>query len=459
VGGVGQAQAPGSDSHDTLNSRVIPVVFVPGVMGSRLDMNGAVSDWDPDDSTEMAGWLTVTRRTVMRDISFRKPATVMTGLDSIDVHLGENGIVAVRPLDDIMSRARLIDIALDKITPKPAARGRPSLVKRFYEERGWGTGVWTFYGRFLMDLEESLNPGSHGGELRPVYCVGYDWRQSNKDSGKRLKERIDEILQKHKAAKKIIVVTHSMGGLVTRSALVQGAKDKIQGVVHTVMPSDGAAVAYRRFLTGAREELGETESGLRSILGPTRLHYTVMQSVLRGPVELLPHDAYPEVFLRFHGGITNKFFQKVFDEYARTEPPGIVIPAGTEDDSANFDETFTADDVNNLRARLRESGAFASTIAGQFHPNTILLFGTKRVTDTEFDWTRGKPTPDGSNMVAMCIRTKDGDGTVPRASSFFAASSPIERDDTTDVEHASCFGVPAFRQKVREAVVSLAARE
>jgi pimeloyl-ACP methyl ester carboxylesterase len=386
----------------------------------------------------------------MKDLNFKTAATLMTGLDSVMA-------AGLDPFKEIETRKRLIEIASDALGPGGNARGRRAELQHFFEDRGWGTVVWSFYGTLLMELEERLNPGDHGGEQRPVYAVGYDWRQSNIDSGNALKKRIDQILGAHPAAKKVIVVSHSMGGLVARSAIAQGATDKIQGVAHTVMPADGAVVAYRRFLTGAREELGETEGPLRSILGPNRVHYTVMQSVLRGPVELMPHDAYPEVFLRFHNGINNKFFQKIFDEYARTEPPGVVVPAGTVDESENFKLTITPDDVSNLRSRFKEASQFASKVAGKFHPNTFLLYGRKKVTDTEFDWTRGKATADGANMASMCVRIPDGDGTVPRASAHFALCD-AHRDDSIDVEHATCFSVAAFRTRVKDAIDDLAGR-
>jgi predicted alpha/beta hydrolase family esterase len=56
-------------------------------------------------------------------------------------------------------------------------------------------------------------------------------------------------------AGKVIIVTHSMGGLVARYASqVSGAKDKILGIVHGVIPDLGSPAAYRRMKVGAKQE-------------------------------------------------------------------------------------------------------------------------------------------------------------------------------------------------------------
>jgi hypothetical protein len=400
MGGHAQAHALSSEAKDTLNTRVVPIVMVPGVMGTRLDIAAAGSDWDPDDTLEMAGWLSVSRRRKMRDVNFASPATLLTGLSGFDS--------GNRAGNEIVARARVRQIALDQMDPRPPARASSSAVIEFWEKRGWGELVWSFYGSILLELAQALNAGDGEGELRPVYAVGYDWRQSNKDSAVRLIQRVNEILAAHPLAEQVIIVTHSMGGIVTRSALAQGLEPKVLGVVHTVMPADGAVVAYRRFLTGSRFEYNEPDRGLNQILGPSRLDYGLMQSVLRGPTELLPHEAYPEVFLRLPGGLTN----------------------------------------TNLKERLREAKAFSRSLATRAHPRTFVLFGDGAVTDVEFDWTRGTATADGTGMQPMVIQKNEGDGTVPRQSARFAGSTAALGRAGFPVLHAECFGSAAFRQAV-----------
>ena len=63
----------------------------------------------------------------------------------------------------------------------------------------------------------------------------YDWRQSIDSLGKELAERFED-----DRAKKIHVVAHSMGGLVTRSAVAQGAGKKLGRFVMLGTPNRGS---------------------------------------------------------------------------------------------------------------------------------------------------------------------------------------------------------------------------
>ncbi|HTQ02491.1 MAG TPA: hypothetical protein VMI54_01500 [Polyangiaceae bacterium] len=431
MGTQAHAQAPGADTKDTLDNRVVPIVLVPGVMGTRLKIPGATADWDPDSTLAMGQWVAASRRRNVSDIDFRRAATPLTDVGST-----------------FTSRPRLRQIALDHTNPRPPPRSEQPAVVKFYEGRGWGEVVESFYKDILIGLEETLNPG--GDELRPVYAVGYDWRQSNQDSAKRLSARVQEFIGRHPLAQQAIIVTHSMGGLVTRAALQQGLGSRVLGVIHTVMPADGAVVAYRRFLTGGRSDFGDAPSGLNRIIGATHIEYSLMQSVLRGPTELLPADSYPDTFVRMTGDLTNKFFPDVFGAYEQTTPPGILYKQGdvVTDGLFSSKDTVTATDVDNLRSRFREAKVFTRSIAGVVHPRTFLLFGTNQPNDVEFDFTKGTPTADGSKMNAMVIRKPDGDGTVPAASSRFDAATNVLGRKAFGVTHAECFQFAEFRAAV-----------
>ena len=94
-----------------------------------------------------------------------------------------------------------------------------------------------------------------GDYYYPVWACGYNWLDSNEVAADRLIKRINEVMDWYKKGKywipmgKVIVVTHSMGGLVARRA-AQKAGDNILGVVHSVLPVGGAPVVYRRFRGG-----------------------------------------------------------------------------------------------------------------------------------------------------------------------------------------------------------------
>src|SRR5690349_6675197 len=230
MGVVGQAQPLDSEAHGTNNTKVVPIIFVPGVMGTRLNITGTAFNWDPNDDGEMSGWVVnQRRRELVRRVNAATKADIARDLDSNTNPESPN----VDPGGDINKRSRMKQIASDKLPKNTNSRAFPSQILKFYTDRGFGEVVWSFYGTVLMELVEQLNPGSHGGEIRPVHVFGYDWRKSNADSGAKLKQRIKDVLKEHPSAKQVIIVTHSMGGLVTRAALLQGAEPDVLGVVHT----------------------------------------------------------------------------------------------------------------------------------------------------------------------------------------------------------------------------------
>eukprot|EP00128_Syssomonas_multiformis_P013949 Colp12_sorted_trinity150504_noHs@4682 len=65
------------------------------------------------------------------------------------------------------------------------------------------------YGSFLDEMKASK---------RPFYSFTYDWRRSNNETAEKLVSFLEEVSQKH-ANKKVQVVAHSMGGLLTWSVL------------------------------------------------------------------------------------------------------------------------------------------------------------------------------------------------------------------------------------------------
>mgnify|MGYP001578189251 FL=1 len=100
--------------------------------------------------------------------------------------------------------------------------------------------------------------------------------------------------------KKFIVVTHSMGGLVTR-ALIQNdkVKDNIAGVVHGVMPASGAPAVYQRLTVGWdgwKASTGLLNSikawATKFMFGNTSERLTATLASAPGGLELLPFANY-----------------------------------------------------------------------------------------------------------------------------------------------------------------------
>jgi pimeloyl-ACP methyl ester carboxylesterase len=83
--------------------------------------------------------------------------------------------------------------------------------------------------------------------------VGYNWLECCEKASRRLEQRIVWIIESWQAlgrqCEQVILVTHSMGGLVAR-ACAKRVPGRIAGVIHGVMPALGAPAAYRRMTCG-----------------------------------------------------------------------------------------------------------------------------------------------------------------------------------------------------------------
>lgn len=278
------------DSDNTIDTGTIPLVFVPGVMGSRLHFPEIDEQWDPDSNWAMSHWLTSSAETSRQEFSLDNPAEVMTdgsGLSSIQ------------------------------------------------RSRGWGGVSWDFYGTFVRHLSDEwfVNYDT------PVYVIGYDWRQDNRDSGNAVAERIRWILE-DAGADRFILISHSMGGLVTRSCLKDHSDvaEKLMGVIHIAQPVCGGVVLVRRMFTGA---LSEHDGGklFSSILGNTRKKALTIASGMPGPLQLLVTRHYrdtdgswwygystfeePDVPLLWEGDPWSLYLEQ-------QSPPGLLPPVGED---------------------------------------------------------------------------------------------------------------------------------
>lgn len=385
--------------------RVVPIIFLPGVMGSNLRGTGAAAgvSWRLDSNSSMAGWLTRGPEPRKR---FLTPATM-----TVD----DGG-------------------AVPEGTEQTAEELR---------RRGWGEVGAISYRDFLVWLEAALsdfnNPGTGErvalmtrsmqaivGEALPtkdevgltyryrfpVHACGYNWLDSNAVAAKQLGRRIDQVIARYRAEKKkcerVILVTHSMGGLVARyCSEVEGYKDKIFGIVHGVMPAIGAAAVYRRFKSGT-----EGAYMASKVLGEDSAEMTAVLSTAPGPLELLPTAEYGNGWLKIRDGDNQHSFPKNNDPYGE-----IYVVRGKW---WSMCEDTLMNPLNDERTRERKKSrldadwiAFAQTIqrvrkfhtdiSGAYHEQTHAFFGSHTdqraygvVTWTSDGggWLRGERTAD-----------------------------------------------------------------
>lgn len=134
----------------------------------------------------------------------------------------------------------------------------------------------------------------------PVHAMGYNWLKSNGDNAKEIAKRIRAVMalytKRGLTCDKVILVTHSMGGLLARALIhpkYGNLKEQVLGIYHNVMPTHGAAAAYKRIRCGF-------EGGwpLANVLGKDGKDVTCVLANSPGGLELLPNQHYGKPWLK-----------------------------------------------------------------------------------------------------------------------------------------------------------------
>lgn len=136
--------------------------------------------------------------------------------------------------------------------------------------------------------------------LYPVHAMGYNWLQSNAVSAKKTAVRIRDLIKTYQAhghkCDKVILVTHSMGGILARALIhpeMGGLNDCVLGIYHSVQPVYGSAAAYKRVRSGVDGHLPAP-----AIIGNTGQDVTAVFANAPGPLELLPTPEYGHNWLK-----------------------------------------------------------------------------------------------------------------------------------------------------------------
>jgi hypothetical protein len=230
----------------------------------------------------------------------------------------------------------------------------------------------------------------------PVYAFGYNWLQSNGDSAKIIAKRINKVIDDLNAAgyecKQVIVVTHSMGGLVAR-ALVHPAygnlQDKVLGIVHGVMPAIGAPATYKRMRAGF-EDPGLMHispsiieaSVVAKVLGNYGDEVTAVLANAPGGLELLPSESYGNGWLRVqHNGHDLEVWPKQGDPYNEIYKLRGKWYALFREDWINPSKLLPREGGGTFKRTaeyLDKARGFHQKIANTFHPNSYAHYGADR---------------------------------------------------------------------------------
>lgn len=262
--------------------------------------------------------------------------------------------------------------------------------------------------------------------LYPVHAVGYNWLQSNKVSAQRLASEIERITayyrSKGRSCEEVIVVTHSMGGLVARAcAQLPEMAERILGVVHGVMPAIGAPATYKRIRAGF-EGIGQV------VLGRNGAECTAVMANAPGPLELLPTAQYktwtnqgerhwlrvsylgigqrglPEEMESFlgEGDPYAKIYLNNTADWWKLIREDLVNPAGREDRERNtrteraLHGNLRRPDFDRYAQNLQKASELHKLIHQRYHPRTYAYYAAdpQRPSWNEVQWKCPVSLPD-----------------------------------------------------------------
>lgn len=415
-------------------AHAVPIIFIPGIMGSNLADLG------------------------------HQPVWLLNSIGSVPVKLAWNWSPRSAGERQLILHPERTEVFKGGATPKEnEALG---LKEKDFLSRGWGEVSETSYHKFLMWIDTKLNgsrepltwsdffespekpnddpeaymkkkltPGidmkmrglpdvaecgnktesikseeliKRSKSTYPVYAFGYNWLDTNALAAKQLSDRIRNVIRENNKGpvkcSQVILVTHSMGGLVARACCqLEGMTQKIVGIVHGVMPATGAAVAYRRCKVGMRDE----DLGAGLVIGSDGKEVTAVFAQSPGALQLLPSENYGKNWLQILGplGEIISTMPKV-DPYAEIylqrhcwwsliREDWLSPKGGKPIKWADFE-------ANMISARN-----FHRSLAGKYHHNTFAFYGGghNKKSFEKITWALKKGTFPANSGVAPALNT------------------------------------------------------
>lgn len=451
-------------------ARVVPIIFIPGIMGSNLRTDAARQAllkrksnlaWRADSKSEtLKFWnLSAPERQLLLDplttsVDSYESGNSATG-DSKESSDARNSAVTVPSL---YNWSRLSSAPGILLTNDPPGIANPKSREQKALERGWGEVLFESYGTLLQVLEQHLNDPFFGGtepshqwknhilnippqiwganssnplspisseELKdalkdcwfPVHAMGYNWLRSNHESGATIADRIRKLIAQYSAnaflCENVILVTHSMGGLVARAALhpsIGNLQDLVLGVVHGVMPAIGAGTTYKRIRCGFE---GNATSPTRHVLGYSGLEVTAVLANSPGGLELLPTKAYGNGWLQARslgGSILNlpmngdpyEEIYKVQGKWFALLNPAWINIAGSN--TSGKDQTFKI---------LDQTKEFHNLISNYYHKNSYAIYcaDNRRTTWGNIIWNFDARI-NANQLNGMVLNSDNGTGQI-----------------------------------------------
>jgi pimeloyl-ACP methyl ester carboxylesterase len=413
-------------------------------------------------------------------------------------------------------------------------------------QRWWGEVHWDSYGRLLYGLHVGLNhtfdmdpldnvrvicshwkevmacdPAKwgvrdiakvteaelekHAGYYYPVYACGYNWLESCEDSAKWLQKRIERIMafwtERKRECRQVILVTHSMGGLVARACAKQ-MPERILGVIHGVMPALGAPACYRRIACGTEKwspSNGRVDNikaeHVAEILGEEPKDTMPVMATSPGALQLLPNHLYPQPWLHIClvSKINNKDVPREvvhlptgnpYDMYRDTHSWYRLIDPVLADPAMQYKD---AEIIDVLRKAVNSAERFHREVLDTYyHPNTYAFYGAdpEHMSFGAVRWVARDPAagavftesnikaaartgygPSGGRRVRVEKRSElyfvparqdvAGDGTVPHQSGAGPGGKVSQLFDVRGIDHQGAYNSDAMLMLTQHLIVKL----
>jgi hypothetical protein len=431
----------------------LPIIFVPGIMGTNLRMkNGTEKVWRLD--------------TTYIPFVGHQPLGLVWGKKS----------------EGPGRRQELMHPDRTEVDPGGSVPKKlfGSIVQPDqYKERGWGEIGEGSYHDFLLKLEGAFNghrsleretgleaqiaklmelcsgedrkciPQKGGltsftpedfAKLRrwfmPVYACGYNWLDDNAHAAERLQARIEQVIAQNNTkvsrCEQVILVTHSMGGLVSRACQqLDGMQEKIAGIVHGVMPANGAAVAYRRCKMGMTEE----SYGAGLVIGKSGQEVTAVFAQAPGALQLLPTQRYDRGWLELRDA-EGKTVQKTVPEadpyeeiYKRRDRWWALVKEEWLSPKDGQPITWT-----QYLEFIRVAKKFHTDVTpNTYHPNTFAFYGADNTKSTK-----------SFERIVWQMKRGRAEGTVPTANEVYGMTAQQLQMDGVNPEHIGFSRIEKF---------------
>jgi pimeloyl-ACP methyl ester carboxylesterase len=482
--------------------KVIPVIFVPGTMGTNLrvrkdvplppryPLNPGDPAWrPPNGDIDALGYANLWNQRTPRERQLILNPNYVEVDDSGDLDIGScsisHGEMRERGWGEIFNGS--YGTLLFDLQSHLNMTFRPDALKQRQIRPAWKEVIQAMQGdplhRWGVRSVEQLTQAElekYAGYQYPLYACGYNWLQSCGESAKRLEKRVTDIIawwrKRRHECDKVILITHSMGGLVGR-ACAKRIPNQVLGVIHGVMPALGAPLAYRRLACGtecdnpANGPLEDYKAGkFADIAGRTPEETTPVLSVAPGALELLPNQLYPRPWLHIrvkrNSGPTgpretsfdylhlpNEAEPNPYKLYRNMEPwyrlinPALADPAGLYSNSKRFGSV-----TQPILNAIATAEKFHYWLADFYHPNTFAYYGNDKEHPSygQIRWVAHEPPVatdaplTASNIQDARFLANDPDGarTVEVEGKFVMtfAVEPQESAGDDTVPHQSAAG-------------------